>query len=238
MSTPRSVWPLLFSSLLGLAILCSLGVWQVNRLAQKNAQIAAIDARMAAESVALSGALNRHEAGENVEYTKVTAKGSFLQSAELRKLTSVQGGAGFQLIAPLLTDDGILILVDRGAIPANTDNYAKAGLAPQDYQGILRYHNQGQGLFDAENDPKANQWFWWDVPAMLGQTQAPPEAKVSDLVLQLLPAQGQKLPAAAIPKAELRNNHLGYALTWFGLAVVLAVMTLIFVIRQRRETLA
>jgi surfeit locus 1 family protein len=239
-SARRAIWPVLLASLLGLAVLCSLGIWQVNRLAGKTALIAAIDARMAAEPVPLAEALRRHDAGEDVEYTKVAARGSFLQSAELRKLTTFQGNAAYQLIAPLHTDDGIVIMVDRGAVRATPDiKYRMADHAMAGYVGILRAHDKGQGFFDPENDPVGNQWYWWDIPAMLGAAKVPADAKVSSLVLQLLPDAAESAPPVpAVPKAELRNNHLGYAVTWFGLAAVLVVMTGIFLFRERREASA
>jgi surfeit locus 1 family protein len=224
--TERRLWPLLLASGLCFVLLCGLGIWQVKRLQVKTAQISAIDARLAAQAVPLAEALKQQGAGADIEYLKVSATGAFLAGPNLRKIGAYQGSAGQQLIAPLLTEDGVVILADRGAIPAGL---GEENVVPPPqrarYEGILRAHNKGQGLFDAENDPAANQWFWWDVPAMLGAVTVPETAKVSNLVLQFLPGEAAALPQPVVPKAELRNNHLGYAITWFGLAAALAVMT-------------
>ena len=219
-------------------LLCCCVVWvsgRCNALTEKNALIFAIDERFNAPPITLAEALTRNQAGESIEYTKVRVRGAFLTQKDLRKLTTFGGSAAFELIAPLLTDDKILILVDRGAIPASGSDPAYRLASPEstEYVGILRAHDQGQGLFDAENNADANQWYWWDLPAMLGTADAPPEAQISRFVLQLLPDPSVKVPPiASAPKTELRNNHLGYAITWFGLAATLLVMTIIFARRQ------
>jgi surfeit locus 1 family protein len=232
----RSRWLFLSFATVAFAILSGLGTWQLARLQTKNAQIAAIDARIAAEAIPLSEALAQQSKGENVEYTKVQIQGQFLKVPDLRKLSTFNGTPGFQLIAPFLTDDNTVILVDRGVIPAEgfMDELWPARKARQIYTGILRAHNKGQGVFDPDNNPEANQWNWWDIPAMLGAVPVPPDAKVSNLILQLLPDEGEQVPPIApTPKAELRNNHLGYAITWFGLAAALVAVAGAFLMKKR-----
>jgi surfeit locus 1 family protein len=232
-TSERRLWPLLLASAVVFCLLCGLGVWQVFRLQEKQALIAAIDARLATDPIPLADALKRREAGEDVEYVKVATTGAFLDAANLRKIGIYQGSAGQVLIAPLYTSDNVLILADRGAVPVGTaEDQVAPPKEPARYTGILRAHNRGQGFFDAENDPATNQWFWWDVPAMLGAVAVPETAKVSNLILQLLPRDAPTLPQPEAPKAELRNNHLGYAITWFGLAAALVVMTGLLVMRK------
>ncbi len=228
----RRLWPLLVLSTVLFALLFSLGVWQVRRLEQKNALIAKIDGRIAADPTDLATVLAQAEKGYDVEYIRVGVAGRFI-APDLRKITTFDGEASQELIAPFLTTGNTVILVDRGAVP---DNAKPTPVFPgqQTLIGIVRAHNMGQGLFDVENDATGNQWFWWDIPAMLGSVPVPPDAKVSDLVLQLVPDGAAKdYPRPAVPKAELRNNHLGYAITWFGLAAVWAAMTGVLVLRQR-----
>jgi surfeit locus 1 family protein len=216
------------------AILCGLGVWQVQRLAQKNALIAAIDQRIAATPQPLADVLAKQTRGDDVEYTSVTASGAFLDTPDLRKIGAFNGSAGYELIAPFLTTDNTVILVDRGAIPmeASPDQIRAASKQAQTITGILRAHNKGQGTFDGENNETTNQWVWWDIPAMLGVVPIPPDAKVSNLILQLLPDEATQPPIAAAPKAELRNNHMGYAVTWFGLAASLLGVSAVFLRRK------
>ncbi len=235
MSVRRRLWPLLLASGIGFCILCALGFWQVQRLAEKNALIAKIDAQLTAAPITLSEALKRREAGEDMNYIAVTASGQFSIGKEIHKLTSHQGQPGFSVISPYVSADGVVVLVDRGTVPeAFADPATRPEKPTPSITGFLRLHDKGQGVFDAENNPGSNQWYWWDVPAMLGAAQVPPEAKVLDLVLHRLPAAGDTaLPLVPAAKADLRNNHLGYAITWFGLAAALAVMTLLISFRRR-----
>ncbi len=206
-------------------ILLSLGTWQVFRLQTKTAQIAAIEKQISSEPVTLSQASS--------DFQKVRVAGEYLGGADLKKLTSHDGGPGFTVITPLKTSDNTVILVDRGTMSETTQATTPAG--PQTLTGILRLHDKGQGLFDPENDPDGGHWYWWDIPAMQAAAKAPANAKVSTFILQLLPDPAIVTPPfPTVPKAELRNNHLGYAITWYGLAAALAAVTWAF-LRKRKQ---
>jgi surfeit locus 1 family protein len=215
---------LLTASAVGLAILLSLGTWQVFRLQEKTGQIAAIDKQIAAAPAGLLQTAN--------EYQKIRIAGEYLGGRDLKKLTSHQGSPGFEVISPFKTGGNTVILVDRGSMPEKASAVIPEG--PQTLTGILRLHNKGQGIFDPENDPEAGQWYWWDIPAMQAAAKAPADAKVSPFILQLLPDPALITPPfPAVPKAELRNNHLGYAITWYGLAAALAAVTWAFLRRRK-----
>jgi surfeit locus 1 family protein len=97
--------------------------------------------------------------------------------------------------------------------------------------GILRRH-AARATFDGDNDVAGNRWYWWDVPAMQAAA-LPGKAAATPLVLHLVQGSpGTEGLTVAPPKAELRNNHLGYAITWFGLAAALVAVTAVF-LRQR-----
>jgi len=215
----RRLWPVLVASGLGIAVLCGLGTWQVQRLAQKQALIATLEARMIAAPVPLASAITQAGA----EYLKVQATGRLDVAHVLYKQTVFRGLAGWEAIAPFQTDDGVSVLVDLGASESREQL-----LKPiNQVTGILRLHNKGRGIFDNENSSSQNQWFWWDLPQMqaaAGIRGAPP------VILQALANESGF--EAAEPKVELDNNHLGYAVTWFGLAVALVGVTLAFVLKK------
>lgn len=219
MSGVRRLWPVLVASGLGIAVLCGLGTWQVQRLAQKQALIATLEARMIAAPVPLASAITQAGA----EYLKVQATGRLDVAHVLYKQTVFRGLAGWEAIAPFQTDDGVSVLVDLGASESREQL-----LKPiNQVTGILRLHNKGRGIFDNENSSSQNQWFWWDLPQMqaaAGIRGAPP------VILQALANESGF--EAAEPKVELDNNHLGYAVTWFGLAVALVGVTLAFVLKK------
>jgi surfeit locus 1 family protein len=214
----RRRWPLLVFSMVVAALLLNLGFWQLRRLGEKEALIATIDARLKGEAMSLGQAV----AAGDIEFQRVKLSGRFLDKPVMRKLTSYNGSPGFDILQPFLTTDNKVVLVHRGAVP---ENYAEVPAQVTDLEAVIRLHDKGQGFFDPENDPAKGLWYWWDVPEMLAGIPQQPDAETMPFIAQQIPLAGDKgLPAPLPPKAELRNNHLGYAITWFGLAAACVVM--------------
>lgn len=223
------VWQILIAAILGIAVLVGLGVWQLQRLAWKEALIAERDMRLAAPPVPLDQALKEFDADRSVEFLKVEADGIFQHRAEAFMLTTEGGVPGFEVVTPLASADGIVVLVDRGFVPEPLKDPAKRpdSQPPGEVKvtGIVRRHVGGRGPFTPDNDPEGNMWYWWDIPAMLAYADVAPDARVAPFVLHVQPGAGGKtLPAPVTADSTLTNNHLQYALTWFALAVVLIVM--------------
>ncbi len=221
----KKLWPLLLASTLGFIILCSLGTWQVFRLAEKTRLIAQLEARIAAQPITLAAALERQAKGEALEYVKIMARGRFEATPALAKIGSYKSQPGWNIVAPFISEDGIFVLVDVGAapekqvLPRNEDTL----------NGIIRLHRQGRGFFDNHNNAEQNVWYWWDLPEMLASANPPAAAKTAPFIVQRLPEIADKSPPfAEMPKIELSNNHLGYAITWFGLAAALVVVAGVF----------
>ena len=91
--------------------------------------------------------------------------------------------------------------------------------------GILRRHVGSRGPFTPDNDPEANIWYWWDIPAMLASAHVGDDAGVAPFALHLLPDDDKAVPRPVAIDSGLTNNHLQYALTWFALALILIVMS-------------
>jgi surfeit locus 1 family protein len=230
---PR-IWPILVASGLGLALLLWLGSWQLQRLAWKNALIADYDKAITSEPIALDVALAKFLAGQRIDGMKVKATGKFAPREPLRLLASTPAGPAWELIHGFELTSGSAVLVNRGKINHGQNFPAPTG-ATVDIIGHIVWHDEGQGRFDVENNPIANEWYWWDVVAMANQFSAThlyPNYVVVNLVAASPGTEGLYVEA---PKANLRNNHLGYAITWFGLAAVLVVMTGVFLIQNRHS---
>jgi surfeit locus 1 family protein len=227
---PRS-WPVIVAAAIGILILCGLGAWQLQRLAWKQAILAEIAAKADAAPVSLDEALKRQEAGQDVEYLKVEAKGRWIAPAVIQMLTTFDGGPGREIIGSFESDGGLFVLADRGAVP---DGQQKALPAPTAaaVEGVIRRHENTQSLFDPDNDPP-DTWYWWDVPAMLAAANAPADARVAPFIVQIV-ASTDALPRPQPPTQAVHNNHLQYAITWFALALVLGVMTVLF-LRSRNK---
>lgn len=235
----RVLWPTLAAAL-GLAVLIGLGTWQVQRLHWKEGLIARIEARVKADPVSLDQALARwHDTGD-VEYLRVRLQGRFLHEDEIHLYGLVNGEPGWRIVTPLVTPEGAVVLVDRGLVP----NPLKAPSARQQGQiegpvevvGLARAP-ETQNLFVPDNDIAANAWFWRDLSGM-GQVALTPEQQ-SRLVPFFVEAEPMAVPGGwprgGVTRLELPNRHLEYAVTWYGLAVVLVVIYVLFM-RGRRET--
>jgi surfeit locus 1 family protein len=223
------VWQILIASVLGVALLIGLGVWQLQRLQWKEGLIAERDSRLAAAPVTLDQALQDFDADRSVEFLKVEATGTFQNDAELFYLTTDGGVPGFEVVTPLTSRDGIAILTDRGFIPETLKDPAKRPESRPTGEvtvtGVLRRHVQSRGPFTPDNDPQSNLWYWWDIPAMLAVAHIGDDERMAPFVLHLLPGEGKGLPRPVALDAGLTNNHLQYALTWFALALLLIVMS-------------
>jgi len=204
--------PLVFG-LAGVAVLVALGVWQMQRLAWKEGILARIEARIAEPPGAVPSAPD--EAAH--EYRRVDARGSF-QPGEIHVYTSAPPrGVGYRVIAPFVLEDGRRILVDRGFVPLGEKDAARP-LGEARIMGSLLWPDDGAASAAAP-DLARNIWLARDLPRMAeGLGTAP--------VLVVVSATDD--PAAPMPLAagvDIRNDHLGYAITWFGLAAVWALMT-------------
>lgn len=225
---------MLLAAGIGLAILLSLGVWQVKRLAQKNAMIAAIDASIAAAPISLDKALNDFLKGEVIDFRKVKALGHFAPREPLRMIATLNGGPAWELVHGFDQPNGAAVLVNRGRI---ADAKPLPPPPPGDVEivGLIHWHDKGRGMFDGDNRPNENLWYWWDVEEMSRQFSAT-HLDPNYVVLDLIPGSpGTDGLFVEQPRANLRNNHLGYAITWFGLAAALVVVTGVF-LRGRNKT--
>lgn len=109
------LWPTILTAA-GLAILIGLATWQIQRLHWKEGLIARIEARTKAEPISLQDALARWRASGDVEYLRVRLKGRFLNQEELHLYALSNGESGWQIITPLVTEGGGIVLVDRGFV--------------------------------------------------------------------------------------------------------------------------
>lgn len=222
------------AALAGIVVLCWLGAWQLQRLQWKQGLLADIAAKLERDAIPFASVPQ----GDTAEFTKVSISGSFLPASNRFVITVFDGGGGWQVVTPLLLPTNLLVLVDRGAIPdgARSTFEAEAFTGPATLTGILRLRRDGPGMFTPDNDAAGNRWYWWDVKAMLASVKAPADAKPVPVVIQLLPGvDSGALPRAQAPAANLANNHLGYAITWFGFAAILAVIGLLFIRQQMKK---
>ena len=238
-SPPRRRLGLTLLFLLALATLISLGVWQLQRLAWKRDLLERIALAQAQPAIALTGALKAHRDGMEVEYARVVTDCPGLDHARYVKLFSVRNGVlGFRAVSACEVDDATWgsILLDRGFVP-ETDAArlpTAAGETPEHRPvvGILRLPELPT-FVTPEDRPAENAWFRRDVVAMGKALGARGPAPLF-LMLESPPPVGFGPTPAPLP-AAISNRHLGYALTWFGLAATLVGVYAAMLLKGRRS---
>ncbi len=227
-------WPSLFA-LGGILVLLGLGSWQIERLFWKERLIAERHAAVTAPPMALPATL---EAADGLDYHRVSAIGRFLPDRELfLGATDADGHLGYQIIEPLRLSSGDVLLVDRGFVPEDKKLPASRSAGEPKGEvtitGLLRLPPRAKPhWFLPANNAERNYWFWVDIPAMAA-------AAGLDRVLPFYvdaddtPNPGG-LPLGGQTRLDLPNNHLQYAITWYALALALAIIAFIFLRRRAR----
>lgn len=219
----KLIVPLIFG-FAGAAVLISLGVWQMQRLAWKEGVLAEITARIEDAPVSIPAAPDM----QVDRFLPVSAEGE-LTGAYLRVLVSQkQVGAGYRIISAFETG-GRVIMVDRG-FQSIQSNGLPVLTGARSFTGNLHWPEEVDGYTPAP-DTEKNLWFARDVAAMAAALGAEPilliarEETPSDLIVTPLPVSTNGIP----------NDHLSYAITWFSLAIVWLGMTAFLAWRIRRE---
>jgi len=220
--TRRMIVPLLIG-LLGGAILISLGVWQMQRLAWKESVLAEIEARIADAPVPLPASPDP----QADRYLPVTATGRFTGEHLDVLVSRKQIGPGIRVVEVFETADGRRILVDRGFLTDDQrDALRESGAAT--VEGNLHWPEETDS-FTPPPDPKTGLWFARDVPAM-----AQALGTEATFIVARKPTGGDIEPMP-VDTSGIPNDHMNYAITWFSLAAVWLGMTayLLWRIRQR-----
>jgi surfeit locus 1 family protein len=235
MSRKSLLAPTLFT-LAGVALLIGLGSWQLQRLHWKEGLIARRHAGLAAPPVPLP---RRLATARDLEFHPVRATGIFRNDHELYLVAiDARGDPGFHVLTPLQLSDGGSVLIDRGFVPEERKAPASRALGEPAGEvtvtGLLRLpSNRKPNWFVPDNRPEEDEWFYVDLPAMAaaaGMAQPLPFLMDADAAPNPggYPQGGQTL-------TDLPNDHLQYALTWYGLAGVLLVYYIALVLRRRGE---
>ncbi len=222
------------------AILVTLGVWQLNRLAWKRDLLARIEALNSSPGLPLETALERARAGEDVEYLRVVADCPGLDEAPYLKLFAIRERvAGFRAVSVCRVSNGPYgsVLVDRGFVAdADAGRLPGADAERSEHRAVVGLlHEPSPPTFvTPENRPAENRWFSRDVEAM-GQALGARSPAPLFLMLESPPPAGFGPTPAPLP-VQISNRHLGYAITWFGLALALAGVYAGVLIRDRRRS--
>jgi surfeit locus 1 family protein len=200
------------------AFLCGLGTWQLERLQWKLALIARVNSHMAAAPVPLEKilAMNTDEA----QYRSVILRGRFDHVLEVYVFTTDAGAAVYHVLTPFRTDDGKLLIVDRGEVPKKkldpTTRMAGNIASEARVTGVWRAPD-APGLFTPPPDTAHRVWYSRDLGTIAVADHLVLAAPVV-VEADATPNPGG-WPKGGQTVVNFRNQHLSYAVTWFGLAL-------------------
>ena len=219
------------AAVLGLGVLLNLGFWQLDRLKWKNGLIAQVEDGVSKPPVGAPGPETWTDLTESDDYRHVSVTGAFLDGntfyyTALSDPAGPAGGPGSMVYAPVRTPDGWIVLVNRGFLPQGLadDARQKALEAPAgqvSLTGLMRL-SEKPNWTTPEPNATDRLWFARDTDAMaavLGLASEDLAPYSIDLGAAFTPENG--LPQAGETIVRFKNDHLGYALTWFGLAATL-----------------
>lgn len=217
------------ATLIALAILIGLGTWQLQRKAWKESLIEQIETRAYGEPgpIVPETEWTTWRADQD-EFRKVRVTGTFLHDLEAPVYGLAPGtrqGApvqGYYILTPLKLTTGATVIVNRGFVPSDLKDPATR---PQGQPrgevtitGLVRA-SEARNAFTPKDEPQKNLWFARDPQAIA-------EARKLERVAPFLIDAGATPNPGGWPRGgqtqlTLPNNHLQYALTWYGIALTL-----------------
>jgi len=208
----------------GVMILVALGAVQLKLGGDHDRLLARAHARMAVPAVPLPAAIDDPAAFDG---RRVTVTGRLLNDRELYLVArSRYGNLGLEVVTPLVRDDGGgIVLINRGWVP--TERRSPGTRARGQPPGIVTIAGvarlpPGRDWFQPDNRPAENAWYFLDLPAM---ARAAGIARPAPLLVEAGSAYNPGgLPVGGQSSLDLANDHLRYALLWFGLAAALVVV--------------
>jgi surfeit locus 1 family protein len=212
-----------------LAVLCALGTWQVQRLRWKTDLLARIEASERSAPAPLGAAAE--------PYAKVVATGRFDHAREALLGVEVRGASlGAHLLTPLLRPGHPPLLVDRGWVPFERARPVDHPEGEVSVTGFVREADRRDWLSPTDDAP-GRRFYTFD-PQAIGAALRLPEAPAPFGLVALaptpVPADGAGPPSLPEPARSMprpNNPHLGYAITWYGLAVSLVAVLVAFLRR-------
>ncbi|GAD21370.1 hypothetical protein AVS7_01130 [Acidovorax sp. MR-S7] len=239
---PHSDLTMAMLALAGIAlfvVFSALGWWQVERRTWKLALMERVEQRLHAAPIPLPPPAGWPQVtAASHEYQPVRAQGRWLERKTVLTQAATVLGAGFWVLTPLQLDTGGQVLVNRGFIPEaqRAPWLAAAAQAPDSpavqVEGLLRMAEPGGG-FLRRNDPAQQRWHSRDVAAIAqaqGLAQAAPffidagipDARAPHPAPEDAPASAGPWPRPGMTVVRFHNSHFVYAVTWFGLAAMVA----------------
>ena len=196
-------------------IFLALGTWQVIRLNWKIELINSIEQSLKSEPLDFNGS-------NPINFKKIKFEG-ILDNSKIIYLYSLNenGEPGFDIVNPISINNKSY-LINRGWIPREL-KLKKYLSTNTKFEGILKLKSK-YNYFKPENNLKTNYWFTLKDEDLLNYTGK----EFSPFIINNISKQNEIYPKSKQVGANISNNHLKYALTWFSLAVSIFLIYLYF----------
>uniref|UniRef100_UPI000F77929E SURF1 family protein n=1 Tax=Sphingomonas sp. 2R-10 TaxID=3045148 RepID=UPI000F77929E len=158
--------------------------------------------------------------GSDDVYRPVVVTGRYRPQADTYTQAATALGGGFWVVTPLDTGR-FTVLINRGFVPPAQRGKVPAPTGTVTVRGLLRL-TEPEGGFLRSNDPAADRWHSRDVAAIAARRGL---TGTAPYFIDAAATPGTTWPRGGLTVVTFRNSHLVYALTWFGLAALLAGMT-------------
>lgn len=243
---PGLLWPALLT-VIGTLVLCALGTWQLQRMGEKHAYIDRLQEQAAGKPAPMPPSADWAKLDPAaLDLTHVVVKGSYIDDRIAGVRTTIAAGppgsrqlSGFGrwVFQAFKVEDGGIILVNRGFVPEARLGQIGPASGPDTIKGFLRAP-EARNSFTPQDLPSIREFYTRDPAAIavsLGQPPAP-------FYLEAAREGDGLTPPAGVDVRELigriPDNHLQYALTWFGLALTLLGVFAAWVWQARKSAAA
>lgn len=226
--------------LAALAVLLALGTWQMERLAWKEKLLADIAERHVQPPAPLNAIEEMARTGGDIEYRPVSVTGTFDHGKERHFFATWNGESGYYVYTPLQLADGRYAFVNRGFVPyekKEPSTRSEGEVAGElTITGLARAKlSEKPSSIVPDNDLVKNIFYWKDLDAMAASSGTPADRLVPFFIDANDAPNPGGLPVGGVTQFDLPNNHLQYALTWYGLALALVGVSGFYFWRSRRR---
>ncbi|HVV39995.1 MAG TPA: SURF1 family cytochrome oxidase biogenesis protein [Nitrobacter sp.] len=237
-------------TLLLLAVFVGLGIWQLQRRVQKHALIAALDTRLAAAPAPLPPPAQWKTLSPAVdEFRRVTFTATYERRPDVMVFSSGSAirsdvsGSGTWAFLPARLPDGNVVVVNAGFVQNTMQDRAQQDQAvaklvtgaPVTMTGYLRFPETA-GMLTPKADTGKRLWFGRDIGAMTQALGWAPDGHIAPFYIDLeSPVPQNGIPKPGPLQVHLRDDHMQYAITWFGLAAAVLIAFGVWWRGQRRR---
>lgn len=230
-------------TIIGAVILCILGTWQLERMQEKHAYIGRLEAQAAGAPAPIPPSAEWAKLDvAALDLTRVTAKGTYVDGPIAGVRTTIAAGppgsrqlSGFGrwVFQGFRLEDGGIILVNRGFVPESRMGQIGPASGPDTVTGFLRAP-ETRNSFTPQDLPAIREFYTRDPAGIAASLGLPPAPFYLEAERE---GNGLKPPAGVDVRElidRIPDNHLQYALTWFGLALTLLGVFAAYVWQARK----